>query len=227
MTTIADRIKKLLELSKSDNVHEAGLAAAEAQRLMLKHGIESADLTAPPEVESIKIDRAESRATWFRVLAKPVMDVCFCDGYATPGADRITMLGRANDVRAAAILLDWLGQEILRLCEIEWQAAVTNEHGRTWKNAFRIAAAAELGKRLKASREKSMLEEAAGSSTAMIRVETYAMQAKQAISKWKADAGVKTTKGQTSYRTNDSAAEAGRRAAGSVNLSPPTRALRA
>jgi hypothetical protein len=124
---ILSRIQKLLALATSDNVHESAQAAAAAQRLMLQHGIDSADL-ALPSVQEIILDHDLANDTWFQVLSKHVGESCFCRTYGetvhVPGrVNRRTvtvMLGRTNDVAVASVLLAWLAGEVNRLADKGW-----------------------------------------------------------------------------------------------------------
>lgn len=70
--SVLERVKKLLELAKSDNEHEAAAAAARAAELCLKHEIEEADLEAakPAGEQQVHpaadetIDRDKRAVTW-------------------------------------------------------------------------------------------------------------------------------------------------------------------
>ncbi len=56
---IVDRVRKLLELANSDNVHEAGSAAKQAQILMSKHNISEAMVSVEAdadEQEDLEVD---------------------------------------------------------------------------------------------------------------------------------------------------------------------------
>jgi len=238
MTTadpILSRIQKLLALATSDNVHESAQAAAAAQRLMLQHGIDSADL-APPSVQEITFDHDLANDTWFQILAKHVGESCFCRTYGktvhVPGRiNRRTvtvMLGRANDVAVASVLLAWLAGEVNRLADKGWHSGAptpkgTNPvHGKTWKNSFRQGAVKTLGERLQTSRKTDV---AAQSSTALVKLETYATAAKEAITKHLGEQGVKLRSSATRTNIDRDGYGAGVVAGAGINLTAPTRAL--
>lgn len=225
MSEITDKIRKLLALAQSPNLHEAALAAAQAQRLMLKYGIESADFD-DPTIDVLLVERSETRTTWFRALTKPVTEACFCDAWFHPGTEKITVVGRKEDVIACSILLDYLAHEILRLSEAGWIVLRPKGSAITWKNSFRIAAATTVGKRLKEDRAKAMLEEQSRSSTALVRVEKYETAIRKNIAAWKEKNGVRTAQHSTSYRADSDGTNAGRRAGAAMSLNPPTRALK-
>lgn len=225
MSEITNKIRKLLALASSPNLNEAALAAAEAQRLMLKYGIEQADFD-DPTVDVLLVERPEAKSTWFRALAKPVTEACFCEAWFHSGTDRITVVGRKEDVVACSVLLEYLAHEILRLSEAGWIVLRPKGSPVTWKNSFRIAAASTVGRRLKEDRSKALLEEQGRSSTALVRVEKYEMTVKKNIAAWKNKNGVKTTTHSTSYRNDTDGTNAGRRAGEALNLRPPTRALK-
>ena len=238
MTTtdpILSRIQKLLALATSDNVHESAQAAAAAQRLMLQHGIDSADL-APPSVQEITLDHDLANDTWFQILAKHVGESCFCRTYGktvhVPGrVNRRTvtvMLGRANDVAVASVLLAWLAGEVNRLADKGWHSGAptpkgTNPvHGKTWKNSFRRGAVKTLGERLQTSRKTDV---AAQSSTALVKLETYATAVKEAITKHLGEQGVKLRSSATRTNIDRDGYGAGVVAGAGINLTAPTRAL--
>jgi len=240
MTTvdpILSRIQKLLALATSDNVHESAQAAAAAQRLMLQHGIDSADL-APPSVQEIILDHDLANDTWFQILAKHVGESCFCRTYGktvhVPGrVNRRTvtvMLGRANDVAVASVLLAWLAGEVNRLADKDWVREERGGsygygkpvHGKTWKNSFRQGAVKTLGERLQTSRKTDV---AAQSSTALVKLETYATAAKEAITKHLGEQGVKLRSSATRNRVDRDGFGAGVVAGAGINLTAPTRAL--
>jgi len=240
MTTadpILSRIQKLLALATSDNVHESAQAAAAAQRLMLQHGIDSADL-APPSVQEIILDHDLANDTWFPILAKHVGESCFCRTYSktvhVPGrVNRRTvtvMLGRANDVAVASVLLAWLAGEVNRLADKDWVREERGGsygygkpvHGKTWKNSFRQGAVKTLGERLQTSRKTDV---AAQSSTALVKLETYATAAKEAITKHLGEQGVKLRSSATRNRVDRDGFGAGVVAGAGINLTAPTRAL--
>jgi len=240
MTTadpILSRIQKLLALATSDNVHESAQAAAAAQRLMLQHGIDSADL-APPSVQEITFDHDLANDTWFQILAKHVGESCFCRTYGktvhVPGRiNRRTvtvMLGRANDVAVASVLLAWLAGEVNRLADKDWVREERGGsygygkpvHGKTWKNSFRQGAVKTLGERLQTSRKTDV---AAQSSTALVKLETYATAAKEAITKHLGEQGVKLRSSATRTNVDRDGYGAGVVAGAGINLNAPTRAL--
>ena len=58
---LLDRIKRLLRLAESSNVHEAASAAARAQELMSRHRIEAASLEADSTAGIVDHRITESR----------------------------------------------------------------------------------------------------------------------------------------------------------------------
>ncbi len=69
---LVEKVRKLLALSESPNEHEAALAAEKAQDLMLRHGIEMAQIAISQGASMIGIDdaRMEGRIDpWRRHLA--------------------------------------------------------------------------------------------------------------------------------------------------------------
>ena len=98
-----EKIRKLLALSESPNIHEAKSALLKARQLMAKHGI-----TAPTD-DSQKVAQIESgisfseyRDPWIANLAVIVGDAYRCVGYTVKGRGRIctaSFIGLEDDVR--------------------------------------------------------------------------------------------------------------------------------
>lgn len=79
MTKHIEKIKKLLALSKSSNVHEAALAMEHAQRVMAEHNLSLRDVTAADvQTFSAKMAKAKTPATYLQVLSRVVGDAFGC-----------------------------------------------------------------------------------------------------------------------------------------------------
>jgi hypothetical protein len=167
---IVDRIRKLLALSKSDNVNEAAMAAARAQELMQEYQIEMADISVQTGQEMPREDAKEqvleetgsrSKALRWRVQLAGTLARAFNGRiYYTQGTDRIVIIARPSDAQTVRYLLGFLAIEIERLCSKEW-AALMSEYkageyqglqpprATAWKNSFRDGAVHAIAAKLR------------------------------------------------------------------------------
>lgn len=152
-----DRVRKLLALATSPNVHEAASAAAQAQALITRHRLEAwldAERAAEVDPDPITdardepLDVARRQRPWKLVLASALAEVNGCLAYTLDrGAERVIVLvGRARDRAAVATLWAWL------LRRIEWLSATHGHHrSRRWHEAFRVGAVDAISERLRAT----------------------------------------------------------------------------
>ncbi len=150
---LLDRIRKLLALATSPNVHEAASAAAKAQSLIERHRLESfiaaeEAIAADPVTDGSAhpLDRARKIRKWKSALATGLARNNGCIAYsaAVAGNKReLRIAGREADRSAVLALWEWL------VPRIEWLSAT---HGagqpRAWHEAFRIGAAETIVDRL-------------------------------------------------------------------------------
>lgn len=185
---IMNRIRKLLARSKSDNVHEAGMAAAMAQKLMLEHKVELADLTlagekqAPEEVieasvEGSVVNRAKARR-WRISLAAALSSAFNSKVYYQSGTDHIGIIGHKSDVQTVQYLQQYFGLEIQRLCEEGWadmKQTAENEGGlelpraSVWKESFREGAVSAIRERMEREKLKNQVRMGASPETVLAR----------------------------------------------------------
>lgn len=158
-----EKVRKLLRLAKSDNPNEAATAAAHAQAIMDRHGIEQAALdmatNAPDEPIRDFAQMPEGSLTdvgvtrWHTTLALYVAKHNLCGVYVSGSRGRKTLeiYGRASDVETVRYMYAWLRTEIQRLVD---------SHGRgmgvVWRRNFGLGAAETLNERLKEQREKTI-----------------------------------------------------------------------
>lgn len=151
---LLDRVRKLLALASSPNVHEAASAAAMAQTLIERHRLQGwLDARNTPDCDPIEdgldtpLEVARKVRTWKRVLAAALADANGCIAYTRAHGDEeaIIVAGRAVDRAATAELWAWLVKRI------EWLSA-THGAGRSrkWHDSFRVGAATAVGERLAA-----------------------------------------------------------------------------
>lgn len=154
--SILELVRRLLALSSSSNQHEAALATAKAQELLLKYNLELVDV---PDKERESITREfyqnDSSATWLSGLLSVVARNNFCRAIGH-GSGRMAIIGEPHNIEIVKYLYDYLKGEINRLADSEWgwyDGYVTS--AREWKHAFRHGAVNTINARLKATREQA------------------------------------------------------------------------
>jgi hypothetical protein len=180
---IVDRVRKLLELSKSDNVNEAANAAAAAQELMTRHEISTsvlAQTTAndaddePVETGLMYAHPATQLPTWKGHLASVVAQVNQCKAWREGPA--LHVVGRPSDASKVRALFIHITVEIERLASEG--SRERGSPGKTWVNNFRLGAVSAVNRRLREAHQKAkdgMRTEAAalgGGGVALVRVNT-------------------------------------------------------
>lgn len=156
---LLDRIRRLLRLAESSNVHEAASAAARAQELMTRHRIAAAALDQDDGSEAGIVDhRAEPLdgskrlRRWKTHLAVAVAQANGCRVYVLPrGKQReLILVGRAEDAELVRGLYEALRVQI---------EALTRKHcagqERSYRNAFRLGAVSTLTERLELARKQA------------------------------------------------------------------------
>jgi len=168
---VIDRIRKLLELSKSANEHEAAAAAARASQLMHDHEIGEAMLRvtdSSAQAEEIiegKLDaerQSGKRVAWKILIASGAAHALGLSKVWTSGGTMLA-LGRTTAVQTWNYVCQYLYNEIDRLVDEAWDGPVGHVArarssytitARAWKNAFRYGAASTVTARLIAQAEQ-------------------------------------------------------------------------
>jgi hypothetical protein len=142
---VLDRVRKLLALAGSPNVHEAASAAGKAQALIERHRLEAlldaeaADVADPvTDGREAPLEVARRLRPWKVVLASGLAEANGCLAYTADHGDVSLLLvaGRAGDREVVAALYEGLVRQL------EWLSA-THGAGRSrdWHTSFRIGAA--------------------------------------------------------------------------------------
>lgn len=150
---LLDRVRKLLALAESPNVHEAAAAASKAQEIITRHKLEGL-LEARREAEEKLSDGrdepleiARKIRKWKLVLASGLAEANGCMAYTVSAGRReqhLCVAGHPDDQDAVAALWDWLVKRL------EWLSATEGAgHDRDWHESFRIGAADTIVDRLK------------------------------------------------------------------------------
>lgn len=168
-----DRVRKLLALATSPNVHEAAAAAAQAQALITRHRLErwlDAEREAAGDPDPIAdggdapLEVARKVRPWKVALACALADVNGCVAYTVDrgGDEVVALVGRARDREAVEALWSWAVKRV------EWLSA-THGAGRSrrWHEAFRVGAVDVLARRL-AEAARGEREASAGAALATV-----------------------------------------------------------
>lgn len=157
---LLERVRKLLALATSPNVHEAALAAARAQELIDRHRLQRL-LDAEQEAEEAIVAAreeplAEARRIrkWKSVLAASLASLNGCLAYTEKRGKmtRIVLVGTEED-RAATVAM-WEGL----LKRVEWLSATHLDgvgQDKRWHDAFRIGAVDTIVRRLREQQQQA------------------------------------------------------------------------
>jgi hypothetical protein len=174
---VIDRVRKLLELTKSSNEHEAANAAARAAELMIEHEISEAQISAANESEApaLKPVKDECVASdgkiveWKRRLVGGLCAAFGCNHYFYHGSRwgsraRYHAVGTEDAINAVRTMHAILVAEVNRLAsdayaeEVEEcrDSGVQPPGARAWKSAFRVGCANMVARRLAEQRATSI-----------------------------------------------------------------------
>lgn len=233
--TVLERIRKLLALAESSNVHEAAAAAAKAQELMTKHRIEQAELEADvagAEDEPVldqDVDTFGGRKPWRELLLSGLARANGCEVYLTRRRRSyvLRVIGAASATSLVRYMQAYLVREVGRLCFLAASEERAQRRSRgdarhvgaPWHNSFRLGAAAELRTRLLEASKQVMT---GASGTALARIEKTDERVAAAV----AALGLGAANYKASYKHSD-AFYAGREAGASIPLNQGAPALSA
>lgn len=235
LSSVIEKVQKLLRLAQSDNAHEAALAMARAQELIDRHQLDQALLetsasesAAVPDEEIVNfaawedaLDGARDSqkvATWRWRIAYSLSKHNAVGAYVCGG--RIHLVGRPSDVGAVRYLFAYCLRETERLVAKQGKG-----HGRTWLNNYRLGVADGIGDALRAQREafkKSVIAEArAMGGAAIVKVDAALARVEeraQSTREWMKKNMRLRSSGGSSWKGDSGARDAGRRDGRSVNL---------
>lgn len=181
------RVRKLLALTASPNVHEAAAAAARAQALITRHKLQAL-LDAQDDAEATlsdgrdaPLETARRVRKWKVVLAGALAHANGCEAYTVAVSRReehLCIAGRPEDRAAVAALWDWLVKRL------EWLSA---SHGtdapREWHESFRIGAAETIAERL-AEAQSAAKADTAKTATALVHIDAALQARAEAVSRY-------------------------------------------
>lgn len=190
---LLDRVRKLLALASSDNVHEAALAATRAQELIEAHRLEAL-LAAEAAARAVDaeaqdglgsggglgdradpLDESKRLRKWRVVLASRLAELNGCIAYTEQRGrlKRLLLVGRPEDRLLVRELYTWLCQRLEWLSATHAPASSAGKADKRWHEAFRIGAADVIVDRLEEARRerRASLPEAAPARAALARLD--------------------------------------------------------
>lgn len=185
MSSIIDRVQKLLALSKSSNIHEATNAAAAANKLIDQHRLSEADLESKNDVQELEPIEEDTEVlyetgkvtTWKQsligVLTRHYGVVYWNDNYYPNGrkVSRFRIVGRRSDLAIVKYMFNWLQLEITRLSTIE-----TKGLGRVFAASYCVGFVNGIAKQLKATRMEAQKD---ATETAIIKINAREEEARK------------------------------------------------
>ena len=147
LARVIDKVRKLRALSSSANLHEAAAAAAAAERLLLAHEIDEAEIARGAHANGAHANAARAGASldtlpanvprWRSHLAAYLARVHGCATWLDPTWDAaaakatwdLRIAGRPADIAVTRELYAWLSGDVARL-------AVASSPRATVRNAF-------------------------------------------------------------------------------------------
>lgn len=165
---LLDRIRRLLRLAASPNVHEAAVAAATAQELMARHRIEAASLETDPAAHGVvdhrdsPLESSKRLREWKLQLADAIARANGCRIYLRERGklEDVVLVGRADDAELVRMLYGDLVKRV---------ESLTRRHGegrdRDFCKAFRLGAVTTLSERFTLA-ERSTRAKALGAADA-------------------------------------------------------------
>lgn len=163
LDNIIDRIQKLLELSRSDNPHEAGLAASRAQGLMLKYHLSLEEVgtrdTAPKSEIMQALFRLHHSAAgtndkWRRILLNSTCINNFGKAIRMQDCEipYYIIVAREIDIEHIKYLYVYLSETIERLCQPYL------DYGKDWLDSFCVGAVQSVSETMKEQRLRDLAE---------------------------------------------------------------------
>lgn len=212
MSAVVNRIRKFLEMSKSDNENEATMAAQRAAEMMAKYNITEAELRVEDETrEAEPIVQREifnepgkprKRVAWKELIADGVAKSLGCHLYLT--ADGPAVFGRESATQAWKYTCLYLFNEVNRLAEEAWEregseAWMANHTPKKWKNSFRVGAAQSIIMRLYEEADKRGVPET--SEKALMIINDDEKEVENEYAKFSSEWGKSSMIGLISNRT--------------------------
>ena len=157
-----DKIKKLLELSLSENKNETSIASRQAMALMNRHNVTKEEVYGQKMISKIIATPYTRPPAWYLSLYSSISKLSGCLAvYSNGRADigkksRIEIAGRERDVKNAIYLIVFLARE-LEQGVINFKKTLSNNHyphKTQLVKSYRIGFISKIYSRMQASRNQ-------------------------------------------------------------------------
>jgi len=181
VSTIVEKVQKLLALSKSSNMNEAMAAAAAANKLIDQYRLSTADLEAETEVkEPIEEDEGyiyeSGKVTAWKYSLMMILKEHYglhlwndCHWNTGRQVSRYRLIGRKSDITIAKYMFSWLTAEATRL-----STALGKGMGRVYIASWCQGFVAGIKEQLKLSRGEA---EKGASANAIVHINARSAEA--------------------------------------------------
>ena len=224
LTPVLDKVRKLLQLAKSDNANEAAAAMAKAQSLIEQHRLSVAELEASGDGDQesktptvVMVLEGVRLPIWQVRLIIILVEANGCDtwqGYAHKAGKVVShyqVIGRASDVEAVKYLFAYSVSELTRL------AKCCKGLGRSFHNAWYQGAVTGIKDQITVAKEIAH-QEAHASTQALVLLDKRRTDA--ALAMRQLVPGLKTTPVRSGKLIGD-AYRAGREAGRNMPMGRP------
>ncbi len=176
--TIIERVQKLLDLEQGakaiGSLEEAANAAEKAQKLLMKHNLEMADIAAHDPNQAQKMGRAtfqdvvaqKNEGQWIYRLYYVLAEHNFCDIVYTAFIDDngkknkyVNLIGTKDNVQVVKFLADQLEPRLRVLEKEAWKTGrLYGEKRNAFRRGYFMGAAQGIGAQLADAKKKMMRE---------------------------------------------------------------------
>ena len=216
---IIDRVKKLLALGTSSNVHEAAAATAAANKLIDEYRLSQADLEVDSLKESIEEDYEyiyqSGKVTPWKMQLVHVLTSHYgvsywndCD-FSGRKISRYRMVGRRSDIDIVKYMFSWLILECQRLCQLEVKGT-----GRVSVASYCMGFVSGIAEQLRLSREE--LKKSNNYSAAMVKINSRLNDSKKEL--WRIHPDLVSEKSTSSSQIDPSAFQEGQERGKAIHL---------
>lgn len=216
--TVINRIAKLLALSKSENENEAASSMALAQNLLAKYQLDITDIQIEEKIDQedfyINDNDRKKISSWQSILLNGISENNFC--YVYRSGNIMKLIGKKSARHIVLVMFSYLISVIDNATEKAFQEYTGWEHGKTFKNSFRMGMVDRIITRLRQEAQK-IAQEAKLNSKEIIPVDPYE-EAKKANVAWIKSNGIHLRAASSSFRSG-AGYNAGRSAGDKVSLS--------
>ncbi len=187
--SIIDRVRKLRNLTASNNLNEATAAARAAERLIQENALEEAELEVSQGVSETVMEDGQSltdwdqrQCVWQNILLTTLCTAYNCSGVLKRNQGRIGYfaIGRPSDIATLRYQYAFFCLELGRLAHLMAPAGLNRGAGKHWHKSFYLGAVSAISRELQAARAETRAQ---ASSTALAVVDQHQHEAAMLLAK--------------------------------------------